>query len=866
LTGSVGTIANGGYCVDPSQCSSGYCDPDTNKCTIKPNDNSNDSNGIAKDCCPAGVKDQIEHGSIGVSVDLIDVEGDTGNCDTPATGYHGLDEFRCPNVIAGDEKAKSFCTSKSIEGFIEAKVQANSTTITVIDQSKWKQLNLLQQLTYLKGKIDEAQQSIQDDENPLDQAKTTLSSPQCYLTKSSIDFLKTYQNTDQKNKVVLTEKVFSDPVTKQQIDPAKYCTGFNYNNSNCMKKCDDFCPDSSAEALKLYQQCGQCDPNAIVSTTSTSNGPDHFTDTTTTMSDSQLKDCLAKQETCIEKAYNDRPCTRGPNPAQKFSACISSCQDDCSSNCEKLYSSCSNEYDLCQNQCDNNSQCVLDNASKCLFNSSNFVYCASQNIDKDGNVDQGEADYCIKNAYLCKNGSDQYAGYQDCGQPKPVASLVTDTNGVNDCSQAYSASFFYDHPQCQKCAKPYGAPASDSVCSSKPVSSSKTNSSKGGSASCQDMCPETAKCPSSSSCPNCPCDQITSQNDQTQLLTIKFSVPDDNIGKYSVASRDVSGHQMSGPQCDQYSHDNDPLTFYCENNWWNNPNNQEGPAPVGSSRTCSQNKEIPVGQTVDNAEAWADTLKNNAARMSRNAQQIIGDMTITGKAKDTKPIQDYCKCNAKTMGDTPICTTNCFYWYFPGGYDDYGDYYQSSCYTYLSPCQGSPCATVTSFLNNLWSDVGSFKKDFINFYAGGSCDTNSDCSSGQCQNGECSCQTDSDCTFGQCQNGTCVNHGIITEPRSDILKELTYSRQSVNSCSVISNTTGDETKLFNCTRAEDELVPPINSNKMTKDELVAILKPEQSDQIDLGDKKTVDGYCYGTNLGKLFKKTLTDNWFCCQSQ
>jgi len=941
----------------------------------------------------------------------------TGSCGNPQ--YNGLDEFRCPNPK--DESTP--CSN--IPNFVEKQIQANGKTFTVIDQDKWSQLNLWQQLTYFKEKIPEIEKSVQKDEDELDKARSALSS--CYLAVPYVDLVKTYEQTDQTETIVLTDpEKFVDTGTKKPIDISKYCTGFNYNNSSCLKKCNDACPDSSNGAMLAYKNCGECQGSN--------------------------SDCLSKQEKCIEDAYNSRPC---PNEdvtdgsAETFSDCISTCQDDCSNNCGKEYSPGSEEYTFCQSQCDNNSQCVLDNAGDCLFGSQGFVNCATQTDPND----PGNAKYCINNAYLCKNGSNQYAGYPDCAEPSSsnntqgynyspnnktasLASVLTnnkifstaqyintknskaiiladdngegeggdsgaadDTQGTTDpcatviCGNSqycfdglcydnqtspaggsnsgtggsggsagtgagagktggdvcatgnYSASFFYDHPECQKCSDPYDPAEKGTACYSK----------SNADASCQELCPETTKCPASSFCPACSCDQI----DQTLNFCIPNESDQSNEGEegYAVQAQPISAHQIVGPQCNEYSNNDDPLTFYCEDNFWDDPQREgNSPTPIGTERICSQDGEVPVGQTVDAAKNWAGNLKKSADGMVKDIQTILDQAKKIGKAKDTDPVQDYCKCSAEHDDSTPICTTGCGYseqWIPPttgtsnstdntNGNTDSGDgildyntsHYNKNaglaefqtnniifpktninnkisfasqtittsniflltqeeentgtgedtgtagdtgtgentgtgedtgtgstdlcagvvcpagqgcdsgtgeCHEYASggsgsggtgtgtggeggtsegsggadghwecscnftPCDGSPCEQITDYLSDLWNDIRQFKIDFIAFYT-----------------------------------------TALTEPRSDIMKELTYSRQKTDSCSQVNSEYSVATRLIDCTRVRKNLMHPINGGEIKY------------------DGTAVKDYCYGTDLGNLFSKDLTDNWFCCQ--
>ena len=869
------------------------------------------------DCCPSGVKNKIEHGPISATVNFDTNAGasGSGNCTTQAT-YKGLDEFRCPNA--------NQCTGSYIVSFVEktqsVKLNGETVTITVINKANWDKLTLLQQLTYFAQKIATwpADSGIKADKNLLDQAKSTLSS--CYLVEPYIDLVKKYESTDEKQNIILINKTLKDPLNGYPINIAKYCQGFNYNNSSCLEKCSNMCPDTGSAVMALYKNCGTC-----------KNGD---------------QACLSNQETCIENAYNSRLCIYGTNTSQTFNAagdsnsCISSCQKDCSTACAEKYPKCSSDYTFCQSQCANNSSCVLNNASSCLLGSQKIGNCANQATD------QGNANFCINNSYLCKNGSDEYAGYQDCAEPSTVnmaCSSFIDKKTCeaafgcawnnNKCSQNYSGSFLYDNPNNQKCPNPYVPPAAGTSC---------YNIKAGPTTSCQNLCPETTKCVSSSQCPNCSCDQLNQ--------TFNFSVPNNstnsNAGNegYNVQSQNVSSDELVGPQCNQYSYNDDPLTFYCENSpeWYsdqNNPGKQQGnnKNPQGSSLICPKSGEIPVGQTVDNAENWATWIMNSENKIDNDIFQMVGMMTLIGNAKSTSPIQNYCKCNAKYTDNKPVCVTSCQYIqttiggkggggggggggginispndifngannfinnasnFFGGSYnyvpsplsindnnfinntkagmavaslinsnqistaqynnantdkillaqDDQtqeftdqgggggstgggtnnsitpnsssnsgsknkstannssnGKKYSCSCK--FVPCQGSPCQMLIDYQSQLWNNYKSFDSDFINFYT-----------------------------------------SMLKEPRSDIMKELAYSRTTTNSCSLVGSSSGTSESLLDCTRVEDGQISPVSTSQITF------------------NGKTFSGYCYGTLLGKdsTPPSPLTDNWFCCQ--
>lgn len=768
------------------------------------------------------------------------------------TQYSGLDEFRCPNPNPkADNTAKNLCSGSAVANYVEVPAQVNGKKIYIINQKNWKKLNLKQQLMYFTEKIDQIRKAIKNDVDTLDKAKAALN--KCYLAIPYVDLLKTYEKTDQTKHLILSTN-FKD-TNGSVIDKSKYCTGFNYNNSSCFKKCGDICPDTSPGAIQAYKNCPVCTDTCPVC---------NFLENPVSylpckiqrdLCENKVTDCKTKQEICIEKAYNSRPCTNSSqNSSQNFGDCIASCQGNCLDICTKEDpSQSSDEYNFCRSQCLSNSQCILNNAGSCLFNANGFAQCANQYTD------QGNINYCINNAYLCKNGSDQYAGYQDCQQTTPIRStalvnsvriiqsqiisnliapvsstLATAATAVSDkinywlsqpkvdCSQDYSASFLYDHPECEKCVQPYQPPDTGSACFS---TSNAVKAAVGNASSCQELCPEITKCPTSSNCPSCPCDQISTPDNPTKPLSLNFSVPNINNGKnageegYITINKQLSAHEMVGPQCNGYSYNDDPLTFYCQDSWWTDPN-REGlsQTPIGQERVCPQEGEVPVGQTIDDAEYWANNIiKPN--KIDADITDMLLQMTKIGQAKDTQPIQDYCKCTAKFENNDSICKTDCKYHEdqvrpVPAsyGFDAEGNPYYipevpgyKECNCTFKPCSGNPCEQVTDYLTTLWNDYRQLKLDFIDIYT-----------------------------------------AMIEESRSDIMKELSYSRKTTNDCSLISSAYDVQSRLLSCTRIEDELISPIVSNQIKF------------------NGQTLNGYCYGKYLGNLFNESLTDNWYCCQ--
>jgi|SRR3989344_312196 len=720
------------------------------------------------DCCPSGVKEKIEHGPVPVKVDVGSSTAG-GKCETQEKQFKGLDEFRC---LAGTQ-----CSG--IADLIEKEVTVKEEKIKLVDQKEWKKLNLTQQLIYFKEKIDDLKEKIQTDQGVLTQAKNMLQGPKCYLAVPSVDFFRIHTTTNQRDEFILKDKVFSDPETTQKVSAAKYCSGFNYNNSGCFKKCNDECPDTSEEALKAYSKVKDCTGKPYGSS------------------------CWSEQKSDIKDAFSERPCTLGDNTAQTYDGCISSCQNSCSGDCAEKYLLCSNDYKICEDRCNNNSKCILDNANECFLNGQAFITCTKDTSDP------ANTDNCINTAYSCKNGSDQYAGYPDCVNSKLNSSSAK-------CSlDKYSSSYLYENNECQKCPNPLAPAPAGSLCATlgdkDNAQNNQDSSTQNNKGLCQSVCPETSKCPTASTCPNCPCDEI----DQS----IKFSIPiqsDKNIEKSTRAnggqnnittSRETKAYQIVGPECNEYSHNDDPLTFYCQDEWWKNPN-REGlnEIPIGTQRMCLPGGEVPVGQTIDGAQNWANGLIDSADKMKQNIENILIQMYKAGKAIDTTPVKEYCKCDAKFENSEPICKTDCIFnqeW-IDESIDGDGNIIPGHwvCGCALEACKGNPCDQIIDYLSQIWNSYRQFKLEFIDFYM------------------------------------------VMTiEPRSDIMKELTYSRKQANQCSVVRNNFGTESRLMSCTRVEAEVISPIIDGHI----------------IYSGEE--INSYCYGENLNN----SLTDNWFCCQT-
>ena len=117
--------------------------------------------------------------------------------------------------------------------------------------------------------------------------------------------------------------------------------------------------------------------------------------------------------------------------------------------------------------------------------------------------------------------------------------------------------------------------------------------------------------------------------------------------------------------------------------------------------------------------------------------------------------------------------------------------------------------------------------------------------------GECGAGKGAEGYYNQVNNGQkTIYIFILKEGRSDILKELSYSRKKMNEASTVQSAFGKEAKILSCERVQDEIISPIKEGKTS-----------------MGNK-TIKSYCYGKNLGKILKtpEPMADNWFYCEER
>jgi hypothetical protein len=685
----------------------------TNICKDSCYDNSCECSAETCDRCPEGYKEKIDHGPIEIE-----------SCD--GKKYRGLDEFK--SEYSSDYEL----IKKQIEIYPAPKVSEKE--ITVIKQDEWKKLTLRDQLVYLKGKIEKIKLGVEADINNLKKAENELGG--CYLADSYVDFLKTYETTLKTNKTILVKQSYSDPSTNKLINPAKYCEGFQYNNSTCYSQCNKMCPGNQARDFTCYLGVIDCsDKNGI-----------------------EKESCLKEQTLAYKECFNNSSCLEGAGSFLTFGECFSTCQQNCLDSCDKLCLA--EEKSNCQKKCNEDSKCLIENIGTCLINFEKMKSCI------DNYRDVPSIQKCVEGAERCPYCSDQYAGYSDC------LKAPYSTNGD------YSTSYFYQNKNLENfqiCKNPYEM---------------KTIIKNGveEKVDCITLYPETTKCPASSKCPDCPCDIVSSDSS--------------------------SAYRVCSGVCDEFSYNDDPLTFYCNQSWWTKESAKKE-NPIGEERLCLKSKEIPVGQTVDDAENWGQKFLDQIKNIANKTSNMISHM------EDVAEQKNYCQCDSKCddAGKEPTCQDKCIF-----QATDATEEESAECWCEREGCSGNPCQKLINILKGkkasescpkgveykgtkyYHTGISGAKNDFYNF--------------------------------------------VILSGRTDIVKKLNYSRDTINNCSITQNNYGEKAELLSCTRVEDEIISPIvdNSNKTILNGI------------------SVSSYCYGKELGIITKTSseLMDNWFCCE--
>lgn len=565
-----------------------------------------------KDCdpCPEEIRDKIEgKTAIGLSVSdfpdtLTDICPEDKVCSYAGLSYKGLEEFRTSK------------TESDISGLLEQSATINDKSVTYVDMKAWSSLKLIEQLMYLKQKADEIRKDVKGDLLRLQSAESSLKD--CYLSTPYSDFL----GVAKQNK------------TANVGDISQYCAGFAYNNSQCYSQCQKMCPGDTSDDFDLYQGCKSCSGKT----------------------GKEKEKCLTEMQNCMKKKYDKRTCPYS-DTYKNFDECMQGCKNQCINLCQRQYIGCSDQMKQCVEKCNSDSKCLIDNESACIMDFEKLQQCVDEDACKSACSGEGEEackqacennssskDYvkmCVNNAYLCKNCSDQYAGYPECLKE-------------NSGSDEYSSSYLWQNQGEQQCPACY--PCSETFPDS-----------------------QTQKCPSCSKCPNCPCDITTTQ-----------AVTESEEGEQTCS--ETKSYRVCSTDCNEYKYNDDPLTFYCQNSWWLNEK-EKNTIPLGENLKCPLQSEIPVGKTVDDTEAWAGSFADKIKGFVKKTQELIDYLKKIGDEKD------YCQCDSKCEGGEPICHTKCIFDQFWIQNDEnpfLGGKWVCVCGTV--PCSGKSCQKIINWL------------------------------------------------------------------------------------------------------------------------------------------------------------------------
>ena len=756
--------------------------------------------GKSNDCCPSDsgirkpgtnsnftVKEVIEYGPIKLDPYIPE------KCDYSEKKFRGLEEFRTgltdvstvieinPKPVV-DDREITVIDNGNCQICDNYNSNCQSSRASCLENSPWNKLKLIEQLTYLKEKIEQIKLAIERDNNQLKSAENKLG--QCYLAEPYVDFLKTVEKTKKEEKTIIVQKTFNDPETQDLIDVYKYCKGFEYAKSDFYSKCQNICPEKIDQNLSCYQQCDKND------------------------------------SACIKNCYNNRLCPaytpKSANPSSRavtFMDCINGLREECIDSCNKKYSCDRKELDKCKESCTEDSTCLLENEEECIVNFQKLKSCS------EGSSSSDNLENCVDSSFLCKYGSDEYAGYPDC----------TTSNQLK-----YSSSYLFQNPSTQRCRYPYRLyPGSREIC--------------------LNFYPETAKCPTASKCPTCPCgiidEQInydsgerdSSKNDDGNNTTCPsgeclgadgICSPGNcedgdsgsdggsssgggsggNNGSDSSNIESILEYQAIIGTCNDSNFNDDPLTFYCQKDWWYKENKMEEkkPEPIGKEKVCLKEGEIPVGQTVDDTETWASTLLENTEKFITSVNDLIQYINGIGSERN------YCKCDSVCDGGLP-CSSDCTY--VESMCSEDGTCTDPKCV--VDPCAGISCQKIINLLRG-GSSKSCPRKEYGIFYY-----------------------------YDKIYKGSKDFYKFfLTSNRSDVLKELSYSRKKMDEGSTVQSAFGKEAKILSCERVQDEIISPIKEGK-TRIE---------------GD--SIKSYCYGKDLGKIMATPfpLADNWFYCEER
>ncbi|MBU4367537.1 hypothetical protein KKC49_01550 [Patescibacteria group bacterium] len=467
---------------------------------------------------------------------------------------------------------------------------------------------------------------------------------------------------------------------------------------------------------------------------------------------------------CIKTNYYK--CGNNDFGFKSFQDCLITLGNQCKELCQKKYQNCPDFLEECENLCLEDSKFLFEQES-CYVNFQVLGSCAkTYSVFEDFKR-------CVESS-MCIYCTDQYAGYPDCLK-KPVQK-----------SEPYSSLYLYQNPTRHK---DYLSAFFATIFKKDIL---------------PPLYPESAKCPFFSKCPQCPCKNAECTKLEEKCL-------------------------FCGAECMDFSYNDDPLTFYCSTDWWEEAYGRKleeillqekeiKTTILAETKVCPKEREIPVGQTVDEAEAWAEELMKNIKDFTEKTENIIQYIKGIGEEKN------YCKCDSKCSDSENPCDGDCIFWQEEVPvYDEDGNQTGTKlvCGCNPQPCSGNPCLKMINLLRGKKADEkcpeGTEYKG-VKWY------------------------------YEEIQKALEKLKKSLEQNRPEILKRLIYSRKKANECSTISTVFQKETMLISCTMMKDYNIDPIS----TWETILA--------------GKVFKSYCYGNLVGKILGTELMDNWQCCKKR
>lgn len=575
------------------------------------------------------------------------------------------------------------------------------------------------------------------------------------------------------------------------------------------------------------------------------------------------KDCGSACDTNLSNCKKE--CDK--KPSGERTTCKNICDtlsSKCKASCDKSSPKCEDKNQACKDVCAQDSEYILNQDENCFGN--NFK-SAKNCADAYDESDFESFKRCIELS-TCSFCTDQYAGYPDCSKNLGASSSLylyknpaqqkcqscyqdpkvkeenkkckndCSDDDIEECSKSCDTKYpIYEgvenNPECQKC----------SACSICP----KCPCKDGCSISCDSKYPkdpdENKKCKKTCSECSASCDTKYPKNSD-ENKSCKKICGDQNQNCSQIEEKAL----FCSADCVESAYNQDPLTFYCRTDWWKEVGTGTSSSPdkgviediknaegltkeekdelikeeQGSSQLatvqslrCLKGEEIPIGETVDGVETWADNMvKFIAENAIKKLDDIINYIGQIGKEAS------YCECNSKCSATENACPSNCMYGQAEMEDPDTGEKYWS-CFCTKSPCTGNPCQKVINLLRGKKKESG--------------------CPKDVEYKGVALYQQEVTKTLKEFEKA------VQSGDRSDLLKKLTYSRKKMQDCGVVSSLFGGGKKAISCIMAKDYFVAPVTSWSV------------------IINSKKYKNQCYGLQLGEILKSDLMDNWECCET-